>query len=117
MPLEKPGGKLQATWLQTTVDDKPRLMLGNAQNYMIGSVYDEGTEAALLDEQEMVPAGPEDMFDEGNSMELSPIKLFRQRDATGSQEDSTDSGISGHWNVSGDVDDTFHFRRQTAISS
>ncbi|MCJ1306326.1 hypothetical protein MMC08_009146, partial [Hypocenomyce scalaris] len=29
MPLEKPGGKLQATWLQTTVEDKPRLMLGN----------------------------------------------------------------------------------------
>lgn len=90
-------------------------MLTNAHNYITGSPYEsEGEETALIETGDMVPAGPEDMFDEGNSMDLSPIKLFRGLGGTEAkeQEDSTSSGLEWEWSGEGDVDDTFHFRRQ-----
>ena len=95
------------------------MILGNAYNYTIGSAYDgeEDSETALLDTEDKIPAGPEDMFDEGNSMDLSPIKLFGGLGAVEAEDDSVGSGLSGAWNVSGDVEDTFHFRRQTAAAT
>lgn len=90
----------------------PRIMLGNAHNYIVESVYDDddvGT--AWRNNGNMVLAGPEDMFDEGNSMDLSPIKLFGGQGATEAQDDTTGSGSSGE--SSGDVDDTFLLQRQT----
>lgn len=95
-------------------------MLANAHNYTTGSVYDsEGEETGLLDTEDVVPAGPEDMFDEGNSMDLSPIKLFRGLGGmeTREREDSTGSELLGEWDVSGDLDDTFHFRRKAATAT
>lgn len=77
LPLDAPGGPREALWLSTTSRERPKFMLGNARNYIIGSVSDgEGEDTPLFDETgDVISGGPEDMFDEGNSMDLSPVKL------------------------------------------
>lgn len=94
-------------------------MLTNAHNYIIGSPYEsQSEETAPVETEDVVLAGPEDMFDEGNSMDLSPIKLFRGLGATETkaQEDSTNSELEGEWSGEGDLDDTFYFRRQISAA-
>lgn len=85
-------------------------MLGNAHNYATFSLSADG---AIMPEKESRGtrnSEPDDRFDEGNSMDLSPIKL--------SQEDMTTKlpnvspGSSGRWGGSDDLDDTFSYRRQ-----
>lgn len=90
LQLEKPGGKMEASWLLDEAVEIPILMLGNAHNYVIGQISRNGELASLPKKTEMTDAGPEDMFDEGNSMHLL--------------------------NVSDEVDDTFHYRRQAKSS-
>lgn len=95
-------------------------MLTNAHNYIVGSPDEsESEDTALVETEDVVLAGPEDMFDEGNSMDLSPIKLFRGLGAreTEEQEDSTNTELEGDWSGEGDLDDTFYFRRQTAAAT
>lgn len=85
-------------------------MLGNAHNYATLSLSADG---AILPEKEsrgILDTEPDDRFDEGNSMDLSPIKL--------SQEDTTTKfpnvspGSSDRWGGSDDLDDTFSYRRR-----
>ena len=85
-------------------------MLGNQHNYVVGHLYDDGEHISFSGDGVVVPKGPEDMFDEGNSMDLSPVKVPQRE-----MEDSAE-GLGGPWNMSGDMDDTFHFRRQTAVA-
>lgn len=54
-------------------------------------------------------AGAESLFDEGNSFDLSPIKITR--DETIGFEDGNDSMGSGFGMENEMVDDTFHYRR------
>lgn len=90
LPLDKLEGKIEANWLHDEAIDMHMLMLGNAHNYVIGQISRNGELASLPDEIEMTGAGPEDMFDEGNSLDLCQ--------------------------VSDEVDDTFRFRRQAESS-
>ncbi|KAI4125146.1 MAG: hypothetical protein LQ347_005475, partial [Umbilicaria vellea] len=124
LPLDKPGGRLEATWLPTSAQQRPKVMLTNAHNYIIESPYEsEREEISLIETGDIVPAGPEDMFDEGNSMDLSPIKLLRGLGGIEPEEreESTGSGLEWEWSgevdVDVDVDDTFHFRRQNVAAT
>ena len=75
MPLEKPGGRTEANWLCDAPKDKPRLMLANAENYTVQYAFEEDETSDLPSVADIVGVEREDMFDEGNSMDLSPIKL------------------------------------------
>lgn len=90
LQLEKSGGKMEAHWLLDEAIDMNILMLGNAHNYVVGQISHNGELVSLPKKIEMTGAGPEDMFDEGNSLELC--------------------------HVSDEVDDTFHYRRQAQSS-
>ncbi|MCJ1467897.1 hypothetical protein MMC07_006522 [Pseudocyphellaria aurata] len=90
LPLDKLDGKIEAKWLFDEAIDLHMLMLGNAHNYVIGHISPDGELASLPDEIETTGAGPEDMFDEGNSLDLCK--------------------------VSDEVDDTFRFRRHAESS-
>ncbi|KAA6406573.1 MAG: WD40 repeat protein [Lasallia pustulata] len=94
LPLDALGGPREALWLSTTSRERPKVMLGNARNYIIGSVSDgEGEDTPLFDETgDVISGGPEDMFDEGNSMDLSPVKLSWD---VGGVEEGVISGVVG----------------------
>lgn len=102
---------MEANWLLDEANDMHTLMLGNAHNYVTGQISRNGELASLPRKIEITGAGPEDMFDEGNSLDLSPIKLSMEAGGT-----SSGFAHSGQWNVSDEVDDTFQYRRHAQSS-
>ena len=62
----------------------------------------EEPEAAALS----LGTGPEDMFDEGHSLDFSPVKISNGMVDMGGRYDEEGFGMTGE-----SVDDTFHYRR------
>lgn len=98
-------------------------MIGSAHQYTTTRISSDGEiipeaippEAAAL--STMIGAGAEDMFDEGNSLDLSPIKLSHSTvevSAYGGDEDGDGNERSGSgFGFTEEMpDDTFHYRRQ-----
>lgn len=94
-------------------------MLSTANSYVIKSV--DGNDdvpqgpTPLFNFTDLRPGfsglGPEDMFDEGNSMDLSPIKLSTDHyTRMGAALDESGVGETT-WNGSEEIDDTFNFRK------
>ncbi len=108
--LDRTGGRLGDCWISTAANESPRLMLGNAHNYAFLSLSADG---AILPEREFkgtLDSEPDDRFDEGNSMDLSPVKLSQDGMTTNFPDVSP--GSSGRWGGSDDLDDTFSYRRR-----
>ncbi|KAI4161236.1 MAG: hypothetical protein LQ342_005027 [Letrouitia transgressa] len=97
------GGKLKASWLGTE-GDVLRLMLSGTSKCAIGQMTVQGQQIPWQEEHdgnnEISGLGPEDMFDEGNSFDLSPVKLCDGH----TQDDLLDK-----------VEDTFQYRNQNRI--
>lgn len=77
----------------------------NAYNYTLRNIQDDDEEDEVVDEitgLSVSNLGPEDMFDEGHSMDLSPIKL--SHDQFGMITEGAEE----------DVEDTFDYRRHLA---
>lgn len=115
LPLPRIGGRLEASWLEGSGDDKFGLMISSAHHYTTtriscdGEVIPEETlpEAATIP----IDAGAEDLFDEGNSLDLSPIKISHSTvEVSGYGDDNEHSG-SGFGFTEEMLDDTFHYRR------
>ncbi|MCJ1378298.1 hypothetical protein MMC17_001395 [Xylographa soralifera] len=110
VPLSKPGGRTEASWVKSP-DVNPGdlvVMLANTLNYALLHVSDAGGCDKTVDTSFSAiveDLGPEDMFDEGNSMDLSPIKL------------SHEQFVMGLESASNEVDDTFDYRRHLAVTS
>jgi len=117
MPSEKLAGRQEARWIRTSSDQRPTMMFGDAQNYVVGFVRGEGIQTESPTKEYMAAGNPEPLFDEGNSMDLSPIKLLHEDSRNELDVDSADDGLSGQLSdVSGEVDDTFHYRRRAMNS-
>ena len=114
MPLEKLGGKTEAGWLCDAPKDKPRIILLNAQNYAVQYAFEKDETSDLPSVAQMVGLEREDMFDEGNSMDLSPIKLDHDF-ARNIIDKSPENGSEAQWHMSDDVDDTFDYRRRLHV--
>ena len=97
-------------WVQSS-DLNPRtsvFMLANTLNYGLSHILDagEGDKTVDMSFSTVVEGSvPEDMFDEGNSMDLSPIKLSHER---------FDMELES---ASNEVDDTFDYRRHLAAAN
>ncbi|MCJ1387401.1 hypothetical protein MMC18_000244 [Xylographa bjoerkii] len=107
IPLSKPGGRTEASWVQCSDvgQGNPVGMLTNTFNYALQHVLDAGDCDETVDTSlsaSIEGLGPEDMFDEGNSMDLSPIKLSHEQVGMGLEA------------ASDEVDDTFDYRRHIA---
>ncbi|MCJ1408361.1 hypothetical protein MMC19_002436 [Ptychographa xylographoides] len=118
VPLPKPAGRTEASWIYGSASpfdgEVLTIMLSNAQSYALRRVLVDGDDengrdderdtgregeiGRMLGETEPTLLGPEDMFDEGNSMDLSPIKLSREGFGMGMRSEE-------------EVDDTFDYRR------
>ena len=108
LPMEKVSGRLEASWLQSPHSDTYRILLSSQTQSTITEVSHTGEIVTAVSDPEIgaksTATGAEDMFDEGNSIDLSPIKFEGSNGAyfPGSGFDMTDDGI----------DDTFQYRRQ-----
>ena len=90
-------------------------MLSSARQYTTARISPDGD---IIAETMLPPdatalsieAGAEDMFDEGNSLDLSPIKISHSTvevSAFGDGDEGTGSGFTEEM-----LDDTFHYLRQ-----
>lgn len=84
-------------------------MLANVYNFAIRKLQDDELDGATEEPSKLsfVGLGPEDMFDEGNSMDLSPIKLSHYHNEAG-------LGMGGDFD--NDIDDTFDYRQYLPVT-
>lgn len=110
------AGKTGATWLQSTSSDNnvAIVMLSSFQHYATARI-------SIVDGQSITPmvssfaepeaaalsigTGPEDMFDEGHSLDFSPVKI------SNGAVDLGDGYAEEFGMTEESVDDTFHYRR------
>ena len=91
-------------------------MISSAHRYTTACISPDGEiiaetiplEAAAIS----LEAGPEDMFDEGNSLDLSPIKISHSTVEVSAFGDGDEGSGSGFGFTEEMLDDTFHYRRQ-----
>lgn len=117
LALERPGGRLEANWLHSPIGSQFKILLSSTHRYSTALISHSGEtilEAPDFAEgPKSMGTGAEDMFDEGNSLDLSPIKITH--DETMEMHDGFDEGHdnsgSGFGLGNEMVDDTFHYRR------
>ena len=100
---------MDACWIFTAINEIPKIMVRNSQNYTVVSLTTDGEILPLSISGETIGSGPDDRFDEGNSMDLSPIKLPEGGNTTDLLGGSV--GSSDQWDGTDDLDDTFQYRR------
>ena len=109
------SGRLETSWLESSSDDIFNLMISSAHQYTTARISSDGEVIAEVMAPEAaaisLEAGAEDMFDEGNSLDLSPIKISHSTvevSAYGGRDDQSGSGFGFTEEM---LDDTFHYRR------
>lgn len=113
LPLLRIGGRLEASWLKSLTDESFNLMISSAHQYTTVRISPDGeviAESIPLDAAALsIDTGAEDMFDEGNSLDLSPIKISHSTvEVSGYGDDHFGSGFGFTEEM---LDDTFHYRR------
>ena len=113
--LDKIGGRIDACWVFSREREHPKLMVGNPHNYTVISLTVDGEILPAVTAEEIANSGPDDRFDEGNSMDLSPIKLAQAGTTMNFPvECSRDLGQCGGTD---DLDDTFQYRRPSKLAT
>ncbi|KAL8696757.1 MAG: hypothetical protein Q9201_007491 [Fulgogasparrea decipioides] len=111
LPLKAPSGQPKALWLSLD-DNVIRFMLSNTDQSAIGRISPDGEEVPWhQDGGYLGKLGSEDMFDEGHSLELSPIKVPEENGAY--PNDTPTLGLSTQLCHTSTIEDTFQFRRQS----
>lgn len=109
--LDRKSKKMEASWLSES-DGLLNFMLTNIHNYATGRITNAG-ELISMSAKEGVGAGPEEMFDEGNSLDLSPPK--GSQDVIKGLQDRGNEHLD-QWIASDEADDTFEYRHQRKAS-
>ena len=115
LPLRQIGGRLEASWLKSSTDEPFNVMIGSAHQYTTSRISSDGEVipeavppvAAIAS----IETGAEDMFDEGNSLDLSPIKISHSTVEVSGYEDENGNFGDGLGFTEEMLDDTFHYRR------
>ncbi|KAL9576379.1 MAG: hypothetical protein Q9212_007146 [Teloschistes hypoglaucus] len=100
LPLKAPVGQSKASWL-SSANNTISFLLSNSHQTAIERLTMDG-ETKNWDENGQ-SLGPEAMFDEGNSLDLSPVRMSR--------DETTAVGLSTQLGHNLEVEDTFQFRR------
>lgn len=112
--LDRRSKKMEASWLSDS-DGLSSFMLTSLHNFAIGRINKEGELKSMSGKTE-VGAGPEEMFDEGNSLDLSPLKESQGDMLTDIQNRSPGNEHLDQWTAPDEADDTFEYRRQRKAS-
>ena len=112
LPLQRIRGRLEANWLESPTDDIFNIMISSAHQYTTARISSDG-EIITPPETAANPVdmGAEDMFDEGNSLDLSPIKISHSTVEVSGYGDGNENLGSGLGFTEEMLDDTFHYRR------
>ncbi|KAL9578532.1 MAG: hypothetical protein Q9203_007063 [Teloschistes exilis] len=105
LPLKAPMGQSKASWLSST-ENTISFMLSNANQTAIERLTLDGETTNWQGDGNGL--GPEAMFDEGNSLDLSPV---RSSGDGAYPNETTTLGLSTQLGHSLDIEDTFQFRR------
>lgn len=115
LPLQRIGGRLEASWLKSPTDDMFNIMISSAHQYTTSRISSDGEIIPELAPPEAaansIDTGAEDMFDEGNSLDLSPIKISHSTVEVSGYGDGDENFGSGFGFTEEMLDDTFHYRR------
>ena len=111
LPLTNNKGKLEAKWLQSSDNDHFKILLSSQTQTIDARISLAGdlmvdTEVS---QNAFQPDGSsaEDMFDEGNSLDLSPVKFGTTTEFAILGESGSGFGVTDHG-----LDDTFHYQKQ-----
>ena len=102
---------MEASWLHSEANDEPRLLLSSMQNYTMLQIRSNGQGVLQPIKARSFGLGPEDLFDEGKSFDLSPVRTPPAEASRDNPMDTSGHEQSGSWNLSDDIDDTFQFKR------
>lgn len=123
LPLQRASGRLEAHWLQSSKISDTTVMLSSAHQYITARLTSTGDvipESPKSPEgRRSIGVGAETLFDEGNSFDLSPIKIAHDETievGEGFKGSNASSG-SGFGFGNEMVDDTFHYRRQVRAAT
>ena len=117
LPLEKANHKLEASWLLSQDASQFQVLLSSTSRHITALLSSSGDlipKAPELNENfdRSIGTGAEDIFDEGNSLDLSPIKITHdETEVLDKLEDGIDDSRTGFGLGNEMVDDTFHYRR------
>ena len=121
LPLPRTGGRLEVSWLASPSDENFSFIISSAHRHAIARISSDGEilPETVLPEAAVDPigTGAEDMFDEGNSLDLSPIKISHSTVEVSGYEDGNDHSGSGFGFTEEMLDDTFHYRRQVKAAN
>ena len=117
LPLDRTGGRLEADWLQSLDSESYAVVISSAHQHVTARISRNGDLISAVGETDRefrsLGTGAEPMFDEGNSLDLSPIRIARDETLEvyggydGGHEHSEPSfGMDNEM-----VNDTFHYRR------
>lgn len=110
LPLRPPFGQSRASWLSSD-HGSISYVLGNTDQFALGRFTPEGEEASPHSNGAVLEGlGPEDMFDEGHSLDLSPIGMSHDGALA---NDTPALGLSTQLGFTSAIEDTFHYRRQS----
>ncbi|KAG8528956.1 uncharacterized protein KY384_006645 [Bacidia gigantensis] len=114
LPLERAAGRLESSWVQSNDAENFSVLLSSSVSSIVSRISAAGelvhvNNASHTKTEMMIDeAGVEDMFDEGNSLEFSPVRF----EDTMGYGTLNDLGRSNLGTTEAIVDDTFHYRRQ-----
>ena len=117
LPLDRIGGRLEAHWLQSPDSESYALVISSAHQYVTAQISRNADVISAVGESDQefksVGTGAEPMFDEGNSLDLSPIKITRDEtlEVYGGYDGGNEHSESSFGMDNEMVNDTFHYRR------
>ena len=115
LPLRQTGGRLETSWLKSSTGESFNVMISSTHQYTTSCISPDGELIAEVARPEAAAAsietGAEDMFDEGNSLDLSPIKISHSTVEVSGYEDEDGKIGEGFGFTEEMLDDTFHYRR------
>jgi len=123
LPLGRASGRLEANWLLSPVDSQFNLLLTSSHHHITSLLFSSGEivprAPGFSEGGKSTAAGAEDMFDEGSSLDLSPIKITHDETLEVHDDFGNANGDSGLGFGLGNemVDDTFHYRRRIKAAS
>lgn len=117
LPLDRIGGRLEANWLQSPNSESYGLMISSAHQYVTAQISGNADLISAVGESDRgfkpIGTGAEAMFDEGNSLDLSPIKITHDEtlEVYGGYDGGNEHSESSFGMGNEMVNDTFHYRR------
>lgn len=119
--LNSTGGRLEASWLRNTSDDVFNLMLSSTHEYLTALLQENGEilpNPFRAEGVQSVGVGAEILFDEGNSLDLSPIKISHEMMGVDeSWPNENDHSRSSFGFGEGVLDDTFQYHKHAKLAS